>query len=110
MVKIKGLRLRAKSGRSEKMKVRYIGPRIGVDGLTPNKIYEVIKIEPPFFRVIDDSEEDYLYYMLRPQSLDQEGVYGKFEIVEDPDGTLAEAMRTQRKADEAYDKAHQGNY
>lgn len=88
------------------MKVRYIGPRIGVDGLTPNKIYEVIKIEPPFFRVIDDSEEDYLYYMLRPQSLDQEGVYGKFEIVEDEDGLLAEAMAKQEEIKKEYLKTH----
>lgn len=78
-------------------KVRYVGPDLGVTLLKSNVIYDVVGIEPPFIRVIDESEEDYLYYMLRPQSLDKEGLYGKFEIVEDEDGLLAEAMARQEE-------------
>ncbi|MCH4095315.1 MAG: hypothetical protein LKE88_01510 [Acidaminococcus provencensis] len=87
-------------------KVRYVGPDLGVTLLKSNVIYDVVGIEPPFIRVIDESEEDYLYYMLRPQSLDKEGLYGKFEIVEDEDGLLAEAMARQEKIKKEYLKTH----
>ncbi len=38
------------------MKVRYIGQSFGVDSLTNGKIYECLGVEPPFIRIIDDSE------------------------------------------------------
>ncbi len=52
------------------MKVRWLG---GTDFLvaTHNKIYTVLSIEKDWYRIIDDSGEDYLY----PPHL--------FEIVED---------------------------
>ena len=61
-----------------KLKIKYIGEReidtpnsykIFMD-VIPNKIYEVLSIEKGFYRIIDESEEDYLY---PPE---------KFEIVE----------------------------
>ena len=51
------------------MKVKYIGEResdtpnsykIFMD-LIPNKIYEVLSIEKGWYRIIDESAEDYLY-------------------------------------------------
>lgn len=42
------------------MKVRYIG-KSGVS-LTRNKIYYVISVEGGMYRIIDDTEEDYLFY------------------------------------------------
>ena len=51
-------------------KVKYIGKSFGVDGLTNNKIYDVISVEPPFIRIIDDSEEDYLYSLSKPSCLE----------------------------------------
>ena len=62
-----------------KLRVRYIGERdvdvpnsykIFMDVL-PGKIYEVLSIEHGWYRLIDESEEDYLY----PTD--------KFEVVED---------------------------
>ena len=51
------------------MRVRYIGKReidvpnsykIFMD-LLPGKVYEVLSIEDGWYRLIDESEEDYLY-------------------------------------------------
>ena len=52
-----------------RLKIKYIGERevdtpnsykIFMD-VVPNKIYEVLSIEKGFYRIIDESEEDYLY-------------------------------------------------
>lgn len=51
------------------MKVRYVGKyqvdvsnsyKIFMDVL-PNKVYEVLSIENGFYRIVDESGEDYLY-------------------------------------------------
>lgn len=42
------------------MKVRYIKDTISFC-LTKNKVYEVLSVEKKWYRVIDDSGEDYLY-------------------------------------------------
>lgn len=65
------------------MKVRYIGKTFGVDALTNGREYECLSVEDPFIRVIDDSEEDYLYSASRPAPLDGENDGGRWEIVED---------------------------
>lgn len=51
------------------MKVRYI--RKSDCSLTNGKIYEVLAIEDTLYRIVDDTEEDYLFY---PE---------EFEIVEE---------------------------
>ena len=43
------------------MKLRYVGESFGVDGLTNGKIYECTAYESGMLRIIDDSDEDYLY-------------------------------------------------
>lgn len=83
------------------MKVRYIGESFGVEGLTNNKIYEVIAIENDMFRIIDDSGEDYLYSISRPCSLEDSSKYGKWELVEDnEDKDLEKANYIQKMAKE----------
>lgn len=77
------------------MKVRYLGKSFGVDGLTDGKTYEVLGIDEfsGALRVIDDSEEDYLYDPKNPKPFFVEGNYGRFEIVEDDEnGTLKKAI------------------
>ncbi len=76
------------------MKVRYVGESFGAVGLTNGKVYECLGVEGPFLRVIDDSEEDYLYSAKAPAPLDpREGPGGRWEIVEDDDkGTLQKAI------------------
>lgn len=64
-------------------KIKYIGISFGVDGLTDGKIYDVVGIEGSMFRVIDDSEEDYLYSIITPSALDNIKLCGKWELVED---------------------------
>ena len=79
------------------MKLRYIGETFGygIDGLTDGKIYTCLGIEGPFFRVIDDSEEDYLYRIHDPGEFEENGAQGIWEIVEDDDkGSLKNATLT----------------
>lgn len=79
------------------MKARYVGISFGVDGLTNNKIYEILEFEEEsgFLRVIDDSDEDYLYSPSHPRPIavsDHPG--GHWEIVEDDEaGTLKKALK-----------------
>jgi hypothetical protein len=65
------------------LKVRYIGKDFGVEGLTNGKIYECVGIEDGMLRVIDDSGEDYLYSAIRPSSLENTELFGRWEIIED---------------------------
>lgn len=65
------------------MKVKYLGESFGTEGLTNQRIYEVLKVEGDMIRVIDDSGEDYLYSVVKPSSLEDYTKCGKWEIVED---------------------------
>lgn len=65
------------------MKLKYIGESFGVDSLTDGKTYECLGFESGMLRVIDDSEEDYLYSVTNPRPLDGSSKGGKWEIVED---------------------------
>lgn len=69
-------------------KVKYVGKSFGVEQLTNNKIYDVIGIELPFIRIIDDSGEDYLYSIYKPSCLDNLNLYGKWVIIEDKQDIL----------------------
>lgn len=73
------------------MKLRYIGPDIGVMTLTNNKIYAVLGIEDGMFRVMDDDPNEpggYLYDPVEP------GEKGRWEVVEDDAGkSLANTIR-----------------
>ena len=78
------------------MKVRYVGVSFGVDSLTNGKIYEVLGVEPGmgWLRVIDDSDEDYLYDAVNPKPPAVPSLPGgRFEIIEDDEnGTLRKAI------------------
>lgn len=63
------------------MKIKYIGESFGVDSLTNGKIYEATE-ENGMYRVIDDSEEDYLYSMENPAPLNGSSPGGRWEIIE----------------------------
>jgi hypothetical protein len=60
-------------------RVKYIGKSFGVDSLTNNKIYDVLSVESLFIKIIDDSEEDYLYSLPKPSYLENQNyvVFGK---------------------------------
>ena len=64
------------------MKLRYIGESFGVDSLTNGKVYEATIEDEDYYRVIDDSGEDYLYSMVNPAPLDGSSEGGRWEIVE----------------------------
>lgn len=64
------------------MKLRYIGQSFGVDSLTNGKIYDAVE-ENGFYRVADDSGEDYLYSMTNPALLDGSSLGGKWEKVDE---------------------------
>ena len=42
------------------MRVRYLGETSFLE-MTHNKVYEVVSIEKGWYRLVDDSVEDYLY-------------------------------------------------
>lgn len=64
------------------MKLRYIGKSFGVDGLTNGKEYQAEEENADYYRVIDDSGEDYLYSKKNPAPIDGSSSGGRWEIVE----------------------------
>lgn len=67
------------------MRVKYIGPNIGVDGLVDGHIYEVLSVDPitGYLSVVDESGDDYLYHPKKPQAIASDYKGGRFEIIED---------------------------
>ena len=74
-------------------KVKYVGKSFGVVSLTDGKIYDCLAVEDCFLRVIDDSEEDYLYSVSKPSALENPELCGKWHIVEDPYGILGKYIK-----------------
>ena len=62
------------------MKLRYSGESFG--DLTDGIVYECIGEDGPFYRVIDDSGEDYLYSKTEPAQLTAPVTGGRWEEVE----------------------------
>lgn len=65
------------------MKLKYIGETFGVDGLTDGKTYIATVGDMDYYRVFDDSGEDYLYPIENPRPCTGECKGGRWEIVED---------------------------
>lgn len=77
------------------MRVKYIGKSFGVDSLTDGKTYEVLEVDKltGALRIVDDSDEDYLYHPKEPKPNGEKEAYGRFEILEDDkDGSLRKAI------------------
>ena len=77
------------------MKVKYIGPDIGIDGLIDGHVYDVVCVDSisGYLSIIDESGEDYLYHPKKPQAIVGKYEGGRFEIVEDDqEGTLNKAI------------------
>ncbi len=80
------------------MKVKYIGATFGVDSLTNGKIYDCLAIENAgefgkMLRIVDDSDEDYLYDPISPGPLFGSSAGGKWIVVEDDkDGSLKQLI------------------
>ena len=98
---VKGMKTKEKL--ASNMRVRYVGESFGIDSLTNGKEYEVISYDEASgaLRIVDDSEEDYLYDPHNPRPIakpDHPG--GKFEIVEDDEnGTLLKTITEKAYAD-----------
>ena len=63
-------------------KLKYIGETFGIDELTNGKIYSAIEDGDDMYRVVDDSDEDYLYDKYNPRPTDDSSKGGKWEIIE----------------------------
>ena len=77
--------------------VKYVGQSFGVESLTDGRIYPVVGVEDDFIRVIDDSGEDYLYSIYLPCDMQNPELCGKWEIVDDPTGTLEKHIDNSNK-------------
>ncbi len=77
-------------------KVKYIGKSFGVASLTNGKVYDVIEIDKPFLRIIDDSGEGYLYSIIQPSSMEKPNEeFGKWELIETENEELKKMLSTQ---------------
>lgn len=65
------------------MKLRFVGESFYVEGLTNGKVYEAWEEDKDYYRVIDDSGEDYLYPKINPHAPDGSTTKGRWEIVEE---------------------------
>ena len=63
-------------------KIKYVGESFGVDELTNGKVYCAIDDGEDMYRVVDDSDEDYLYDKINPRPTDDSSKGGKWEVVE----------------------------
>ncbi|MDY3922737.1 MAG: hypothetical protein SOZ22_00105 [Ezakiella sp.] len=70
-------------------KVIYIGASGGYGSLTNKTKYNIVKDDMGDIKVVDDSEEDYLYDLMNPRPTDNSSSGGKFYYIDDPDGILA---------------------
>lgn len=64
------------------MKLKYVGESFGVDSLTNGKIYDATIEDDYYYRVVDDSGEDYLYSRTNPAPLDGSSPGGKWVLIE----------------------------
>lgn len=73
-------------------RVRYVGESFGVDSLTDGNVYDVVRDETGMIKVVDDSNEDYLYSLDNPKPVNGSSVGGKFLILDDPNQVLIELI------------------
>lgn len=73
-------------------KVKYVGESFGVDSLTNGTIYDVVKDNTGTIKIVDDSEEDYIYDLKNPQPSDGSSKGGKFYIIDDPNELLSDYL------------------
>ncbi len=83
------------------MRLKYIGESFGVDGLTDGQTYIATVGDMDFYRVFDDSGEDYLYSRINPAPLDGSCPGGRWEVV---DGMTDEEKELDRKFKEGKEK------
>lgn len=74
-------------------KVKYNGESFGVDELTNGVIYTVVRDKFNTIKIVDDSEEDYIYDLNNPKPLDGSSEGGKFYIIDDPTNILKETIK-----------------
>ena len=64
-------------------KLKYVGENFGAVSLTNNKIYNCVGYnDKGWLKIVDDSNEDYVYPVTNPRSLDGSFKGGEWEIVE----------------------------
>ena len=64
------------------MKLRNVAETFGVDSLTNGTINDASVEDIDYYRIIDDSGDDYLYAKENPAPLDGSSPSGQWEIVE----------------------------
>lgn len=73
-------------------KVKYIGKSFGVDELTDGNEYLIVRDKNSNLKVVDDSEEDYMYNLANPKPWDGSSEGGIFKYIDDPQNLLKNIM------------------
>ncbi len=71
----------------------YIGESFGVDSFTSGKEYVIVKDDTGALKVVDDSDEDYLWDLRYPRPWNGESGGGELFYVDDPMGVLCQYQR-----------------
>lgn len=80
-------------------RVKYIGESFGVTGLTEGKIYFIVRDAQGDLKVVDDSEEDYIYSLTNPAPCTGYSKGGIFKCIDSLLGILKNIWKnTKRKA------------
>ncbi len=89
-------------------KIKYVGRTTQGNQLIDGKIYDVLRISGPFFKIVDDSDDGYVYYPVkRPCELLNPTIYGKWEIVEDPTNLITSVLNYFTSREKAEEEKHQ---
>lgn len=71
-------------------RLQFVGKSFGIDELTDGKIYDIVGIDKDdMFRVVDDSGEDYLYYIKDPGVTVRMKKKGDWRLIDDYTGELS---------------------
>lgn len=82
--------------------IRYVGHTTQGHQLVDGKLYYVLRVSGPNFKIVDTSDDGYVYYPIRrPCELLNPTIYGKWEVVEDPTKLITSVLNYFTRGEDA---------